>query len=280
MGCVKQAHPFQSVGFNLYDAQVLGPLGDGMRRREFIRLLAGAVALPLAAKAQQADRVRRIGVLMGIRAFLQGLQEHGWAVGRNMRIDIRWTAGKASDIRKYAGELVALAPDVILASGGTVVGSLLQATNTVPVVFTLTPDPVGAGFVDSLAKPGGNATGFTNIEYGESGKWPELLKQIAPSVTRAAVLRDPVIAQGIGVFGAIQSAAPSLGLEVTPINVRDAGEIERAVATFARSGHGGLIVPRGGPTRSDHRACGSVQTASSLPYPRVRDRRWSDLVRS
>jgi ABC-type uncharacterized transport system substrate-binding protein len=256
MGCVKQAHPFQSVGFNLYDAQVLGPLGDGMRRREFIRLLAGAVALPLAAKAQQADRVRRIGVLMGISddaegqarvgAFLQGLQEHGWAVGRNMRIDIRWTAGKASDIRKYAGELVALAPDVILASGGTVVGSLLQATNTVPVVFTLTPDPVGAGFVDSLAKPGGNATGFTNIEYGESGKWPELLKQIAPSVTRAAVLRDPVIAQGIGVFGAIQSAAPSLGLEVTPINVRDAGEIERAVATFARSGHGGLIVPGSG----------------------------------
>jgi ABC-type uncharacterized transport system substrate-binding protein len=229
-----------------------------MRRREFITLFGGAAAAwPLAARAQQGERMRRIGVLHNFAAddplgqarngvFLQGLQQAGWTIGRNVQIETRWAAGDADRLRTYAAELVALAPDVILGGGNAGAAPLLQATRTVPIVFVIVPDPVGAGFVDSLAKPGGNATGFTNIEYGESGKWPELLKQIAPSVTRAAVLRDPVIAQGIGVFGAIQSAAPSLGLEVTPINVRDAGEIERAVATFARSGHGGLIVPGSG----------------------------------
>jgi putative ABC transport system substrate-binding protein len=228
-----------------------------MTRRDCVGLFCSAALLSFAANAQQADRIRRVGVLMGVdatdaegqarlAAFMQGLQENGWSVGRNLRTDIRWTGGKPSDIRKYAAELVAFAPDVILASGGTVLGSLLQATHTIPVVFTLTPDPVGAGFVESLAKPGGNATGFTNLEYGQSGKWLELLKQIAPNVTRVAVLRDPVIAQGIGQFGAIQSAAPSLGLVVTPINVRDVGEMERAVAAFARSENGGLIVPGSG----------------------------------
>ena len=177
-----------------------------------------------------------------VTAFRQVLQQLGWTDGRNVRIDIRWAGGNADDSRKYAAELVALAPDVILAVGGSVVGTLLQATRTVPIVFTLTPDPVGAGFVASLARPGGNATGFLMFEYGLSGKWLELLRQIAPSVTRVAVLRDPTIASGIGQFGAIQSAAPSLGLEATPFNVRDAGEIEHDIASFARSANGGMIV--------------------------------------
>ena len=166
----------------------------------------------------------------------------GWTDGRNVRIDIRWGAGDADRIRKYAAELVALAPDVILATGSAAVGPLLQATRTVPIVFVHVADPVGAGFVESLARPGGNATGFTTFEYGMSGKWLELLKEIAPGVTRAAVLRDPAIAAGIGQFGAIQSVAPSLGVEVSPVDVRDAGEIERAVAAFARAPNGGLIV--------------------------------------
>jgi putative tryptophan/tyrosine transport system substrate-binding protein len=229
-----------------------------MRRREFITLLGGAAAAwPGMARAQQADRMRRIGVLMSTRAgdpegearraaFLHGLQEFGWAVGRDVRIDIRWTAGNAADIRKYAAELVALAPDVILASGGSVVGPLLQATRMVPVVFTQTPDPVAAGFVASLARPGGNATGFTQIEYGTAAKWMELLKEIAPRVTRAAVLRDPAIPEGIGQFAVIQSVAPSVRVEVTPIDIRDAGEIERTVSEFARSANGGLIVTSSG----------------------------------
>jgi len=177
-----------------------------------------------------------------VTAFRQVLQQLGWTDGRNVRIDIRWAGGNADDSRKYAAELVALAPDVILAVGGSVVGTLLQATRTVPIVFTLTPDPVGAGFVASLARPGGNATGFTSFEYGMSGKWLELLKEIAPRVTSAALLRDPATPQGTGQFGAIQSVAPSLGLEVNPVDVRDAGEIERAVAAFARRSNGGLIV--------------------------------------
>jgi putative ABC transport system substrate-binding protein len=225
-----------------------------MQRREFITLLGGtAVAWPLAAHAQQPTKLAIIGVLMSLAAddrqgqarlaaFMQGLRELGWADGRNVRIDTRWAAGDADNTRKYAAELVALAPDVILASGGAVVGTLLQATRTVPIVFTQTPDPVGAGFVASLARPGGNATGFTAFEYGLSGKWLELLKEIAPRVTRVALLRDPAIPQGIGQFGAIQSVAPSLGLEVSPIDVRDAGEIERAITAFARSSNGGLIV--------------------------------------
>jgi putative tryptophan/tyrosine transport system substrate-binding protein len=226
-----------------------------MRRREFISLLGClATVWPLAARAQQLpDRMRRIGVLMALAsddpegqarlvAFVQGLQQTGWTDGRNVRIDTRWAAGDAERFRRYAAELVALAPDVILASGGTGVGALLQATRTVPIVFTQTNDPVGAGYVDSLARPGGNATGFTNMEYGVSGKWLELLKEIAPRVARAAVLRDATIPQGIGQFGAIQAVAPSLGVEVRPIDVRDAPEIERAITTFARSANGGLIV--------------------------------------
>ena len=224
-----------------------------MRRREFISLLGGAAAWPLAARAQQPGGIRRVGVLMSaaaddplwqarVTAFRQVLQQLGWTDGRNVRIDIRWAGGNADDSRKYAAELVVLAPDVILAVGGSVVGTLLQATRTVPIVFTLTPDPVGAGFVASLARPGGNATGFTSFEYGMSGKWLELLKEIAPRVTSAALLRDPATPQGTGQFGAIQSVAPSLGLEVNPVDVRDAGEIERAVAAFARRSNCGLIV--------------------------------------
>jgi putative ABC transport system substrate-binding protein len=229
-----------------------------LRRRDFIKALGSMTAAwPLAAHAQQPDRIRRIGVLFGaaaddpdmqarLTAFVQGLQELGWTVGRNVRIDIRWGAGDADRIRRYAAELVAIAPDIILASGGSVVGPLLQATRTVPIVFTQTPDPVGAGFVESLAQPGGNATGFTTFEYGISGKWLELLKEIAPRVTRAAVLRDPALAQGSGQLGAIQSAAPSFGVELRPVDVRDAGDIERAVAAFARGSNGGLIVTASG----------------------------------
>jgi putative ABC transport system substrate-binding protein len=224
-----------------------------MRRRDFITLLGTAVARPVAARAQQREQMRRIGVLMNLgsddaegqarnAAFLQGLQELGWTVGRNVRIEYRWGAGDAELFRRYASELVALAPDVILAGGGAVVPSLLQATRTVPIVFTGTPDPVGAGFVESLARPGGNATGFTIYEYGISGKWLELLKEIAPHVTRAAVIRDPAIAAGLGQWGAIQSVAPSLGVELRPLGVRDAGEIERAITAFAHSPNGGLIV--------------------------------------
>jgi putative ABC transport system substrate-binding protein len=226
-----------------------------MQRRNFIRLLGGAaVVWPLAARAQQSDRVRRIGVLLAataddpdyqarIAAFQQGLQQLGWSDGRNVHIDTRWATTKADDIRRHAAELAALAPDVILAGTGTAtVAPLLQATRTVPIVFAVVIDPVGAGFVDSLARPGGNATGFTVFEYGMSGKWLELLKQIAPAVTRAAVLRDPTIASGIGQFAAVQAVAPSLGVDLSAVDVRDAGEIERAVTAFARSSNGGLIV--------------------------------------
>jgi putative ABC transport system substrate-binding protein len=223
-----------------------------MRRREFLTLLGSGAAWPLSARAQQGERMRRIGVLMNvaaddqgrarIAAFLQGLQQSGWTDGRNVRIDTRWAAGNIDDMRKYAAELVALAPDVILASGSSTVGPLQQATRAVPIVFVQVPDPVGAGFVDSLARPGGNATGFTLFEYGISGKWLELLKQVAPHVTRAAVLRDPLIAAGSGQLGAIQSVAPSFGVELTPLGVRDAGEIERGITAFARGSNGGLIV--------------------------------------
>jgi putative tryptophan/tyrosine transport system substrate-binding protein len=181
-----------------------------------------------------------------VAAFVHGLQQLGWTDGRNVQIDYRWAAGDADRMRKYAAELVALAPEVILASGGSVAGRLLQATRTVPVVFTLTPDPVGAGFVASLSRPGSNATGFTQVEYGMSAKFLELLKEIAPRVTRAAVLRDPAIPQGIGQFAVIQSVSPSLRMEVTPVDIRDAGDIERAVTAFARSSNGGLIVPGSG----------------------------------
>jgi putative ABC transport system substrate-binding protein len=228
-----------------------------MRRREFITLLGCTAAWPLAARAQQAERMRRIGVLMSLAAddrqgqarlaaFVQGLRELGWTDGGNVRIEARWGAGDTDRIRKYAAELVALAPDAILASGGSVVGAVLRATRTVPVVFTQTPDPVGAGFVASLARPGGNATGFMLFEYSMSGKWVQLLKEIAPRVTRAAVLRDPAIAQGLGQFGAIQAVAPSFGVEVSPVDVRDSGEIERAIAAFAHGSNGGMIVTGSG----------------------------------
>ena len=226
-----------------------------MRRRQFITLIGGgALAWPLAARAQQPDRAHRVGALIAsataddpdgqarFTAFVQALQQLGWTEGRNVRIDIRWGMGDAERIYKYAAELVALAPDVILASGTPTVAPLLQATRTVPIVFAMVVDPVGAGFVDSLARPGGNATGFILFEYGISGKWLELLKEIAPGVTRAAVIRDATLSSGTGQFGAIQSVAPSVGVEVSPVNVRDAPEIERAVTAFARSSNGGLIV--------------------------------------
>ena len=226
-----------------------------MQRREFMTLLGGAVvAWPRAARAQQADRMRRVGVLESraaddpegqarLAAFAQGLQELGWTEGRNLRIDYRWAAADADRYRTYAAELVALAPDVILASASASVAAFQQTTRTVPIVFVNVIDPVGAGFVASLARPGGNATGFTLFEYSLSGKWLELLKEIAPHLTRIAILRDPAIAAGIGQFAVIQAmASPSFGIELSPIDVRDGGEIERDIAAFARAPNGGLIV--------------------------------------
>jgi putative ABC transport system substrate-binding protein len=234
-----------------------------MRRREFITLLGGATAWPIAARAQQTERVRRVGMLMSLAAddpeslarltaFLQRLQELGWTDGRNIRIDYRWAAGDAERSRRYSAELVALAPDVILAAGSVGLEALQQATRTVPIVFVHVADPVGGGFVNSLARPGGNATGFSQFEYGVLGKLLELLKEIAPGVTRVAVIRDPTISAGAGQFGAIQTAAPSFGVEVSPVNMRDAGEIERAIADFARAANGGLILTAG-PLASIHR---------------------------
>ena len=231
-----------------------------MRRREFITLLSGAVAAawPLAAQAQQAERMRRIGVLMNaaavdseqqswLGAFLKALQELGWIDGRNVRIDTRWVTTNAAEIRKHAAEFAALAPDVILAPGASTVGPLLQATRTVPVVFPIIVDPVAGGFVDSLARPGGNATGFMLFEYSISGKWLELLKQIAPGVTRVAVFGNRDTSTGPAQFGVIQAVAPALRVEVSSFNKRDASEIERAITAFARSSNGGLIVTAGGP---------------------------------
>jgi putative tryptophan/tyrosine transport system substrate-binding protein len=224
-----------------------------MKRRAFITLLGSAAAWPLVARAQQPDRMRRIGVLLPaaaddpvfqsrVGAFLEGLEQLGWTVGRNVRIDTRWATTNAAEIRRHAAELAALAPDVILAHGVSTVGPMVQATRTVPIVFPAAGDPVAAGFVDRLARPGGNATGFMTTEHSIGGKWLELLKQIAPSVTRAAVFRSPAIPSGIGQFGAIQTVAPSLRVEVNPVNVRDASEMEHAVAAFARGANGGLIV--------------------------------------
>ena len=224
-----------------------------MKRRDFITLLGGAVAWPFAAHAQQGDRMRRIGVLMylpaddaegqaRLAALTQALERLGWSDGRNLRIDTRWATANAAEIRRHAAELAALAPDVILAYGASTVGAMLQATRTVPIVFVIAIDPVGSGIVDSLSRPGGNATGFMQFEYSLTAKWLELLKQIAPGVTRAAVLRDAAVAAGIGQFAVIQSVAPSVGVEVSPINGRDASEIERAIAAFARTSNGGLIV--------------------------------------
>jgi putative ABC transport system substrate-binding protein len=228
-----------------------------MRRREFITLLGGLAATtpwPLTARAQQPERVRRIAVLTSgnadnqelktaLAAFQQGLQQLGWTDGRNVRIDLRRGAGDADIIRKHATELAALAPDVIVTAGAATAGQLLQATRTVPILFVFVPDPVGSGFVKSLSRPGGNATGFMQFEYGLSAKWLELLKQIAPGVQRAAVLWDPGIPAGIGQFAIIQSVAPSLGVELTPVDARD---VEQGVAAFVSSGGGGLIVTASG----------------------------------
>jgi putative ABC transport system substrate-binding protein len=226
-----------------------------MRRREFISLLGGAAAIwPVAARAQQSERVRRIGIILPaaaddpewqawLGAFLQALAQLGWSIGHNVRIDTRWATTNAAEIRMHAAELASLAPDVILAAGTSTVGPMLQATRTVPVVFPNVGDPVGAGFVESLARPGGNGTGFLAFEYSLSGKWLELLKEVAPGVTRVAVLRDPATPSGIGQFSVIQAVAPSLRVEVNLINMRrDAGEIERAIAAFAGSPNGGLIL--------------------------------------
>jgi putative tryptophan/tyrosine transport system substrate-binding protein len=224
-----------------------------MTRREFITLLGGAAAWPLAARAQQPERIRRIGVLVNraaddpqgqarLGAFQQALQQLGWSDGRNVRIDIRWSETDAERARRYAQELIALAPDILLAEGTVSVTALQHVTRTLPIVFTSVADPVGAGHVDSLSRPGGNVTGFMIFEYGFSGKWLELLKQIAPQVTRVAVIRDPAISAGTAQFGAIQAVAPALGVEVTPIGVHDIGVIERAVEAFARSANGGLIM--------------------------------------
>jgi len=223
-----------------------------VRRREFITLLGGAAAWPLAARAQQGKPMRRIGVLMNlaiddsegqtrITAFVQGLQQLDWSVGSNLRIDYRWGAGDAERFRRYAAELVALAPDVILASGATVT-ALQQVTRTIPIVFAQVTDPVGLGVVESLARPGSNATGFTPSEFGISAKWLELLKEVAPGVTRAAVLRDPIVTAGPAQLAAIQGVAPSFGVELKPVDIRDRSAIERALASFARSPNGGLIV--------------------------------------
>jgi putative ABC transport system substrate-binding protein len=221
-----------------------------MKRREFITLLGGAAASwPLAARAQQRDPMRSVGVLMTfsaddviaqtrVAALLQGLQQAGWEVGRNLRIELRWSGANPEDIRKHAGELA----DVIVANGSAATGPLLEATRSVPIVFAIVPDPVGAGFIESLARPGGNATGFINFEYGIGAKWLELLKEVAPSVRRVAVLRDPALAVGAGQFGAIQSVAPSFAVELSPVAVRDGGEIERGVAAVARSSNAGLLV--------------------------------------
>src|SRR5262245_43528834 len=223
-----------------------------MKRREFMTLLGGAAAWPLAARAQQRERMRRIGVFMpGVAddpefqafnaAFLQRLAELGWIVGRNVRVDYRWGAGDTERYRAIAAELVALAPDVLLAFGSAIVSALQKATSSVPIVFANVADPVGGGLVASMARPGGNTTGFITSEFGFAGRWLELLKDIAPWVTRAAVMRDSAIGSQIALFGSIQSVAPSLGVELRPIDTRDPGEIERAVSAFIGEPNGGLI---------------------------------------
>jgi putative ABC transport system substrate-binding protein len=248
-----------------------------MRRREVITLLGGAaVAWPLAARAQQSEQMRRIGVLMnviaddpegqaGVAAFKQGLLQANWTEGRNVRIDTRWGANDVDLDRKYAAELVALAPDVFLASGTLSVAGLQHLTRTVPIVFVGLSDPVGAGFADTLARPGGNATGFMNFEYTLSGKWLELLKQIVPDLTRVAVLRDPVNPAGIAQFGVIQAAAQSLGVELRPVDSRDGGELERAITVFSRSANGGLIVTGSASNSAHHDLIIALAAQYKLP---------------
>jgi putative tryptophan/tyrosine transport system substrate-binding protein len=224
-----------------------------MRRRDFIKAIVGAVtAWPFALRAQQREPLRRVAILEALAkdglgkqkqhtAFLEAFEQLGWTPGRNVRLEVRWGAGDEAALRKHAAELVALAPDVILTGSGTATEVMLKATRTIPIVFVIVPDPVGSGFVERLSRPGGNATGFIMFEYSLCGKWPELLKEIAPSVTRAAVLRDPTFAEGIGQFAVIQAVAPSVGIEVSPIDLREPNQIESAIATFAQSPNGGII---------------------------------------
>jgi putative tryptophan/tyrosine transport system substrate-binding protein len=266
-----------------------------VKRRDFITLVGGAAAVwPLAARAQQTGRMRRIGVLMNtsaddpegqarIAAFHQGLQEWGWTLGRSARIDVRWGAVDADNSRRYAAELVALTPDVILASASAAMGAFQQTTRTVPIVFVIIIDPVGAGFVDSLAHPGGNVTGFMTFEYSLSGKWLELLKEIAPGVTRAAVLRDPAVGSGTGQYAIIQAVAQSLGVELRPIDVRDPGEIERAIVAFAQVPNGGLIIVGAPGAVLQRNLIITLAARHQLPavYPPVlRAQRRSDFLRA
>jgi putative ABC transport system substrate-binding protein len=234
-----------------------------MTRRDFITLLGGAAAWPLAARAQQAAQVRRIGVLMPfaedhpvgqarVAAFLQGLRQLGWTDGHNVRIDYRWSAGDSDNIHKFASELIALGPDVVMAFTSAAVTALRQATSTVPIVFAVVADPVGAGYVESLARPGGNVTGFAAQEYAVGGKWMELLKEIVPHLTRVAVLRDSAIAAGPGQFGALQAVAPSFGVELRPLDLHDPSGIEHGIAAFAKGPNNGLIVT-GSPSATLHR---------------------------
>jgi len=247
-----------------------------MRRRAFISLLGGAVAWPVVTRAQPSERMRRIGVLMflaeddpgaktRIAAFIEGLQQLGWTIGRNVQIDIRWGAADAVRSRKYAAELAATAPDVIFATASETTAALRETTRTLPIVFVGVTDPVGAGYVASLARPGGNATGFAFVEYGMGAKWLELLKEIAPRVTRAVILRDPTLPAGTGQLGAIQALAPSLGVETTPIDVRDSGEIERAIADFARTPNSGLIVTTSPTAMVNRKPIITLAAQHSLP---------------
>jgi len=244
-----------------------------MRRRDFIATLGSAAAWPLVARAQ-SERVRRIGVLMPVddadnrasyAAFVEALQRLGWTDGRNVQIETRWAGSRASDLQRHATDLVALAPEVIVAGGTSPLGPLLQATHTVPIVFAAATDPVVAGAIESMARPGGNATGFIQSEYTLSGKWLELLKEIAPSVTRTAVLRDPDLPNGIGQYAVIQSVAPALGVDVTLINLRDAGEIERAVTAFAGSPNGGLILTNSALAVAHHELIIALAAKHKLP---------------
>jgi putative tryptophan/tyrosine transport system substrate-binding protein len=248
-----------------------------MRRRDFFGVLGGAAAAwPVVARGQQGESVRQIGIILPaasdnaefqtrLAAFHQALEQSGWIIGRNVRIDTRWATANAADIRRHVAELVALTPDVILAHASTTVGPLLQATRTVPVVFPVASDPVAAGFVDSLSRPGGNATGFMDFEYGMAAKWLELLKQIAPDMTRVAVLRDPGIPTGPAQFGVIQAVAPSLSVEAIAVNMRDAPEIERDVATFARSSNGGLVVTSSSLSRLHRNLIVTLAARHKLP---------------
>jgi putative tryptophan/tyrosine transport system substrate-binding protein len=251
--------------------------GAGMRRREFLGVLGGAaVAWPVVARGQQGESVRRIGIILPaaaddpefqarLAAFHQALEQLGWIIGRNVRIDTRWATANAADIRRHVAELIALTPDVILAHASTTVGPLLQATRTVPIVFPVAGDPVAAGFVDSLSRPGGNATGFMDFEYGLAAKWLELLKQITPDMTRVAVLRDPGIPTGPAQFGIIQAVAPSLSVEAIAVNVRDAPQIERDVATFARSSNCGLLVTSSSLSRLHRNLIVTLAARHKLP---------------